>query len=166
MRSTRSVRPKSLSHCWSCRRRVSGVSPARGSKRTTALRNSGEPGGQSTGVEDHSDEARKPAPALWRRRAQALRRIWARSPRFEPNETTTPRPVTCGVEGGAVGPESLTVRGTAAPAGYRRAGWPRSVPGPARGFGCPRAGLVRSDHRASLHPLPGKPRAKVRRELP
>src|SRR5262245_42785795 len=63
---------------------VSGSSLAAGSKATTALTNSFEPGGQSTGLVRHSDERCTAPLANAASRSIAVRTIATESPRLEP----------------------------------------------------------------------------------
>ncbi len=66
---------------------VSGVSEARGSKATTALRNFGEPGGQSTGEVSQREEDKTGNSEKSRSRAMASTRICRESPRLDPRAT-------------------------------------------------------------------------------
>ncbi len=100
-KTTLGRRPNSLSIDCSLSSRDSGVSPGSGVRRTTALTNSGEPGGQSTGELCHNDEAMNALRARPRSAAMASRMTVAESPRLEPRATTASWPKSD--EGGCAG---------------------------------------------------------------
>lgn len=84
-------RPNSFSIACNWSNNVSGVSSGRGVNATTAFTNSGESGGQSTGVLCQKEDATKSDEARERSRAIASRRTATESPRLEPSATTTRR---------------------------------------------------------------------------
>lgn len=84
-------RPNSRSIACNLSSNVSGVSSGRGVNAATAFTNSGESGGQSTGVVCHSEDAMKSDGARERSCPIASRRTTTESPRLEPSATTTRR---------------------------------------------------------------------------
>lgn len=87
LRTSFGWRPNCFSKSWSFSRREFGDSFSSGWRLTTALINAGELGGQSMGVDSHSEDWASGECEKSARRRIASRIIVAESPRFEPRAT-------------------------------------------------------------------------------
>ena len=113
-------RPNSRSKCWSQSNTDSGDSAAPTDIITAALRNGGDPGGQSTGADLQNEDCFTGPTAFSANRRIASRRIASESPRLEPRAITTLGSESRTVELGGTG---TFQRGTSGKTTFRPLFW-------------------------------------------